>query len=246
MKRTLALLLALLPCLTFGQSMAAYHGAAGAVAQWDRWWLPSGLVEANCVAAYAPKGAQSQAASYINLANNAGLYTAAPGDAPSWASSTGWWFNGTNDYLTTGISPRYTQTWSMIIKANGGRLLTTGQNLAGVGYSGAQRFVINATWSATQCEFSNGGAVGYKQFTPRFQAGIMAIAGRNCYRDGSYLGQVNLSSDATERTAAMFIGALNANGGTISGRWQGYMTSIAIYRVILTPAQVVEIGAKMP
>lgn len=65
------------------------------------WWVVPGKT---CVAAYQPIGAASLAASYVNLANP-GTYDAAPGVAPTWASATGWTFNGSTQYLTTGITP---------------------------------------------------------------------------------------------------------------------------------------------
>src|SRR3989344_7466925 len=65
------------------------------------------------VAAYQPISAASLTASYANLANP-GTYTAAVGVAPTFASSTGWTFNGSTQYLTTGVIPA--NGWSMIVR----------------------------------------------------------------------------------------------------------------------------------
>jgi len=65
-------------------------------------WLAGGIPRTACVAAYEPICAVSLADSYINRANP-GTYNATPGTAPTWAESTGWTFNGSSQYLTTGI-----------------------------------------------------------------------------------------------------------------------------------------------
>lgn len=64
------------------------------------WWEAGGAT--NCVAAYQPKGAASLAASYVNLANP-GVFDAAPGVAPTWDAATGWSFNGSTQYLRSGV-----------------------------------------------------------------------------------------------------------------------------------------------
>jgi hypothetical protein len=67
------------------------------------WWLAGGVAAANAIAVYQPKGAADLAASYVNLANP-GTYDAAPGTAPTFDAATGWTFNGSTQYLTTGVT----------------------------------------------------------------------------------------------------------------------------------------------
>ena len=55
----------------------------------------------NLVAAYQPKGAASQAASYVNLVTP-GTYDLTTADAPGWAAGTGWVFNDTTQNLVIG------------------------------------------------------------------------------------------------------------------------------------------------
>lgn len=86
----------------------------GAVA--PPWYLSGGIALANCVAAYQPKGAASLAASYTNLANP-GTYDAAPGVAPTFDAATGWTFNGSTQYLSTGIY--VASGWSWILRWSG-------------------------------------------------------------------------------------------------------------------------------
>ena len=64
------------------------------------WWLAGGAPAP--VAAYQPKGAASLATSYVNLVNP-GTYDAAPGTAPT-LDANGWVFNGTDQYLSTGVT----------------------------------------------------------------------------------------------------------------------------------------------
>jgi len=87
-----------------------YHApaAAGAVS----WWVVAGKT---CVAAYQPKGAADIAASYVNLASP-GTYNAAPGTAPTWDATSGWIFNGSTQYLTTGVIPTVFNTWTVIVR----------------------------------------------------------------------------------------------------------------------------------
>lgn len=67
------------------------------------WWLTPTIDPNEVVAVYQPKGAASLENSYKNLVN--GLLPAAPGVAPSWDFDNGWTFNGTTQYLVTGIVP---------------------------------------------------------------------------------------------------------------------------------------------
>ena len=73
------------------------------------WWVVPGKT---CVAAYQPKGAASYAASLLDLSGSGN--DAAEGVAPTWTAGTGWTFNGTTQYLTTGVIP--VATYSMAIQ----------------------------------------------------------------------------------------------------------------------------------
>ena len=66
-----------------------------------------------CIAAYQPKGAADLAASYVNLITP-GTYNAAPGTAPTFDAATGWTFNGSTQYLTTGVVPA--SGYSMLVR----------------------------------------------------------------------------------------------------------------------------------
>lgn len=65
-----------------------------------------------CVGAWQAKGAASQAASYLDLSGNGN--NLALGVAPTWASGTGWTFNGTTQWLNSGITPA-NNSWTQIV-----------------------------------------------------------------------------------------------------------------------------------
>jgi hypothetical protein len=73
------------------------------------WYLPTGIVAADCLGAYRFKGAASEAVSLVNLVTP-GTYDLTKGGSPTWNISTGWTFNGSNNYLETGLDPANTWT----------------------------------------------------------------------------------------------------------------------------------------
>lgn len=78
------------------------------------WWLAGGISPANCAAAWQPKGAADYASSKINLANP-GTYNCSDGTAyPTWNAATGWTFNGTSQFLNSGLVA--TENMTVIIR----------------------------------------------------------------------------------------------------------------------------------
>lgn len=217
----------------FAPTFDRHAAAAAAVADW---WTVAGKT---CVAAYQPKGAASRAASYSNLANP-GTYDAAPGNAPGWSSATGWVFNGSTQYLTTGVVPSGTQTWSQIIRfanyGNGGGWLCGTVGGAGTymiltpNYNGATN-----DWriyrSATQVLVS-----------PRIAAGVMATAGAECYLNGINDGTLSAGSGALKYE--YYIGGIN-NGGSVAGLQSTDVLAFAIYSAVLTAGEVATLSAAM-
>lgn len=76
-------------------------------------WYTAASSGATCVRAYAPVGAASLAASYVDETGN---QDAAPGVAPTWAYGTGWTFNGTTQYLGFGHALDGTTAQSVIVR----------------------------------------------------------------------------------------------------------------------------------
>lgn len=205
------------------------------------WYLKGGVASANCIAAYKAKGAASYAASKINLANP-GTYDAADGAAfPSWAAATGWTFNGTTQYLDTGVVPVNDQTWSMIVKYNS---YTTGAVTVCGMYEdvpGIRAFLIQVNDGGDLLTYYNGNNTSA---APHLHAATLAIGGTIAYRDGVPDGAA-IGAIPGVFVGSIYIGAVNYDAGTAAGFLPGVITSLAIYDAVLTEAQVVAIGAEM-
>jgi hypothetical protein len=203
------------------------------------WWLAGGISAANAIAAYQPKGAASLAASYVNLANP-GTYDAAPGVAPTWASGTGWTFNGTQ-WLNTGIYP---VTGYTIIGRYANLTQTDNRCLIGAGNTPHDGHEIRVMWNndpLKQGAYTHGlGTVASSPGT----ANVVALAGRLLYYAGTYVGTVGIATLTSDSTYG--IGAKNYGANT--GReWAflGDILAVAIYNTTLTAGEVAAASAAM-
>ena len=197
------------------------------------WWLAGGIPRQNGIAAYQPKGASSQAASYVNLATP-GLYDCTVGNAPAWAVTTGWTFDGTDDYLVTGVIPEADQTWSMIAKFSGVSK-TKGLIGAEVGTNG-RFYIFPRRGSADDFLLGNG---GYIATGVRLTSGILAVAGVNGYLNGIHQGVMNATWGGTP--GIIIIGALNhaappdVTVNLIGEYCDGVIPAMAIYDIDISP-----------
>jgi hypothetical protein len=214
---------------TFGRTFSpTFQPKSQAAVAGGGWWLTGGIAAANCIAAYQPKGAVDITASYVNLANP-DTYNLTVGNAPAFNTATGWTFNGTGNYLITGIIPENDQTWSMIVKFSG---VTSQNGLVGCEYGTNSRFYVYPRRSAAGDDhiFGNG---GFLATGARIAEGVMAVAGANCYLNGSLEGQVNSTWGGTGRKIT--IGGLNvsadANGVAVTYTCDGTIPSMAIYDI---------------
>lgn len=209
---------------------------AGSAAQW---WMAAGVTP---VAAYAPKGAASLAASYVNLANP-GTYNAAPGVAPTWDAATGWTGNGTTQYLKTGITPPTgAPLWSVIVRFT--LLLTDGVPLGfrdTVGDTGAFHFHPS---TGGRRYYRNGNNTGL-WFAPGVTIGsstVLAMAGATAYLNG--VAEAGTIPGTIDQSAELYLLAFNSNG--IPGAWlNGTVQALAIYAATLSAAQVAAVTAAM-
>lgn len=203
------------------------------------WWLAGGISGANCVATYQPKGAASLAASYSNL-NNPGTNDAAPGVAPTFASATGWTFNGTSQYLTTGVVAAST-AWSMFFLFSGGSVAAVGRVLGG-----ARTLAPSTFFNLTP----NGGdsfhyyATGDNAFgvAGALASGVMGLAGKTGYLNGSSEGVV--STAGATPAIPLFVGARNTDS-VASVFFAGNILAVAIYNVTLSAGQVAALTTAM-
>lgn len=186
-----------------------------AVAASAGWWEVSGKT---CLAAYQPKGAASYAASKVNLANP-GTYDCTEGDAPSWASATGWTFSGSN-ILSTGITVASTD-WTIAVHMN-----VTGQGggSAGRAWVAGSCFLIPAYMSVRW----------YRWTDSQQPAGNMSgisnaiVAGADAYYQGVHDADF-ASSGAI--AALLYLGNRTEQDRALGGS----ILSVATYSDTLTP-----------
>lgn len=220
-----------------GAQMSSWPVVAAA-----NWWEPT-TGSFTVVAAYQPKGAADLAASYINLANP-GTYDAAPGTAPSF-DSDGWVFLfSAARYLTTGISAG--QNWTAIARFSHGVRDGSGSYNALFGSDGAagRRFYLWPLFTDTQCVFGGGGLRIYAQGSI-LSSGVMAVAGREGYINGSWVAQTDAAYNANP-PKALLIGAMaDASTGSPILYWTGKVQALAIYSTTLDATQIAEVTNAM-
>lgn len=204
-----------------------------AVAAAGNWWEVSGKT---CVAAYQPKGAASLATSYVNLANP-GTYDAAPGTAPTFDTATGWTFNGSTQYLTSGINP--SGGWTMFVAFNSasasgyiaGRRVASGINeftILPIGAVGERLVKRGSSYARVA-----GGAI---------TSGVYGLSGDTGYLNG--VADPGILSGSLTLTIPIYIGAPNNNGvpgfGLVST-----VTAFVVYSDALTSGEVATLSTAM-
>ena len=202
----------------------------------DSWWLSGGISAANAIAVYQPKGADDLADSYVNLANP-GTYNAAPGVAPTWASGTGWTFNGSTQYLDSGVT--VTSTYSVI-----GRL-------AGWSGWGNSPFgcvnPLNGHIFRINAQQAGGSILWYNlsstlQVTGTVTDSVLALGGTIPYRDGVALAA---TSGLVGTPNSLYVGAHHNTFGNPDTFMTGQIAALAIYDTTLTAPQVAAVSAAM-
>lgn len=209
------------------------RSSVGAAA--EPWWLAGGVAAANAVAVYQPKGAASLAASYSNLANP-GTYDAAPGVAPT-LGADGWTFNGSSQYLTTGVTPA-TTAWSVLVRFSDGS--GNGQLFGNRQTGTVNGYHIHPTYNNTTIYFRNAG--NYNQ-AGIVASGVVGIAGKTAYINGSSVGSISAVYSLV--ACPIYIGASNDVNVAVNQYLNGKVFSFAIYDTTLTAPQVALISAAM-
>lgn len=197
------------------------------------WWLAGGIPSANCVAAYRAKGASDYVASKVNLANP-GTYNATDGaEYPTWAVTTGWTFNGSSQFLTTGIYP--TENMSVIIRFDGATKPANNYPTLFGSVESGRNFYIHTFFMADQkltyVHGSNSG--GYPvTIVDVLPAGVVSISKYSIYVNGIYRAAITAGWSGTS-TVPMPIGKRS------DGYWYaGNITALAFYSLELSNHQV--------
>ena len=221
----------------------------GAVA--TPWYLAGGVSAANCIAAYQPIGAASYASSKVNLANP-GTYDAVEGVAPDWDAANGWRFNGTNDYLNSGIvhTKDYTALARFIRRGTtasgtwiiyGANSVNTRFYLGLSGDEGDSRFNYKPIWGWGTSALNEPDLL--TNVVEVNEGGVICSSGNLCYWDGVYRGiQTSTYTNTNSRTD--YIGAYN-NNGTTALYLQVDILALSVYNTTLTQPQVAAISAAM-
>lgn len=192
----------------------------------NRAWLAGGIPRTACVAAYEPICAVSLADSYINRANP-GTNDAAPGVAPTWSAETGWTFNGSSQYLATGVASN--GNYSVLARFSNVNLVNY-QTLFGAYNGGENRWYLLPSYQSNH-GFGHG---GISEGGARLSSGVMGISGRQSYVGG--LPDLVVTAWSGTGIGA-YIGALNNVGSpTLFGSMK--VQALYIYSVPLTPTQV--------
>ena len=184
------------------------------------------------VATYQPVAAPDALSARRNMAmGGQARYWAAPGVAPTWSPGAGWTFNGTDQYLTTGIVPGFSggiTPYTMLVRFSGAA--TDGGTLAGQ-YTGGARFELQARALYSDNHYYHNGDSVY--VSGRLSSGVMAVAGNQGYLNGAADGKAIAAGYAT---TALDVWIANRNGA--ADLYAGNIQAMAIYSRKLTEAEV--------
>lgn len=190
------------------------------------WYLSGGVVAANCIAAYQPKGAASLAASYINLANP-GTNNAAPGVAPTWDATNGFKF-ADNQYL---VGPTVTGTeGTLIIRFSNlidGNLVMFGGSY-GLGAGWDQR----PGFERLYCSY--GSIQNTHNVLPQ-ASGVIAVTKSGVYLDGTLVVGSGWANSANLVGNILWVGDMRQEVYPFNPR---YIQAYAAYNVQLTVPQI--------
>lgn len=206
----------------------------------EYWWLSGGISEASVVAAFAAKGAASQAASKTNLAGAGELIDGA--SVPSWSAATGWqWAGGGDANYDTSWKP--TDPSSIIIRYSG---VTSGTYTF---LCGITEITPIRRYYLYPYDGGGGSTAGYGENDTTFAgvagAGTMGLARNQAYADGSPTGTA-ISLTWNGGTAASLpiggrfsLGVMDAGGGAKN------ILAVAMYSVELSAAQMLAVHTAM-
>lgn len=199
-----------------------------------KWYLAGGAPVP--VAAYQAKGAASLAASYINLANP-GTYNATSAADPTFATATGWQFNGAaaNGNLVSVALGGNPASMTVIVAGRNINNLSAGGRFYDA--AGASALIIPDLSNINRA-YQHGGSLIQIAGVQRNVNCTMAMAGSAAYLN-SVDEAVNLAAAGT--ITAMTFGNRAARDRTLNG----YIYAVAIYSSVLSAAQVASVSAAM-
>lgn len=218
-----------------GLGVTVSRRAVSAAAEAD-WWEVAGKT---CVAAYQAKAAASYAASLVNLASS-GTYDLTEGSAPTWASATGWTFNGSSQYLVTAAT--LTDACSVLVAFSGSTLNSAQCVLIGNIKAGwvSELYMANDFTDANRY-FSNSSYDGKTSTADAVASGVMGIAGKAGYYNGA--SEVTLPAGSMTYSEGLVIGCMDFFG--FCYWFNGNIQAIALYSDTLTSGEVETVSDAM-
>ncbi|KKU42546.1 MAG: hypothetical protein UX59_C0043G0001, partial [Microgenomates group bacterium GW2011_GWA1_46_7] len=216
---------------TFDTDLTGWNTSEG------NWWLVSDISAANAIAVYQPKASASLAASYSNLANP-GVYDLTATVPPTWDTTNGWIFSGTQ-FLKTGLIPS-ASTWSYLIKFSNGLELDT-LAIFGATDNNSQYIHILPALSGTNRVYVNGGT-GNRSVAGTVAAGVMGISEKTAYLDGVSDGTIGAGTTIPQYE--IYVGGRN-KANVFDLGWTGYIQAFAIYDTALSSGQMLGVTNAM-
>lgn len=198
------------------------------------WWLSGGISAANCIAAYAAKGAASYAESKINLANP-GTYNLTDGVAyPTWDAVNGWNFTSVTTRILNSTIP-FADGWSIIVRGHA----------VGSGGGSYGRFCSNEPAAACMLIIPWDGVAGLnvKYNSTVLTAnelnsdGTIGITKGAVYRNGLLEG----NPTGAINTSSLVFGNLP----TLTRQLNGYIKGAAVYNITLDATQFLTLHTAM-
>jgi len=178
---------------------------------------------------YMPWRAPSLSDSYVNLVNP-GVNNASPGVAPTWHSRRGWIFNGTTQYLDTGIVPAAGWTMLLLFRSNQQVAVIAGSRNS----TTVQIRIINDP--ATGVVYANGGLL---TVAPYLVDGCLAVAGQQGYRNGVADGGA-ISAWSGTATNSIWIGGYSV-AGALTSPFKGDVLAVMLWNQTLSAGQVTQV-----
>jgi hypothetical protein len=207
-----------------------------------KWWLSGSIPAANCIAAYAPKGAASYAASKVNLANP-GTYNATDGtNYPTWDTAVGWTFaKASVQYLAAGFSASL-KPFTIIVALNFPHDIATNRVIfGGSGYNCIEFGVVKIN---EKLWFNKSGAVAIGTSTAGLSIGVLQVGAISYSAVGAWKFYMNGTPENTgtnDQTFTARTGIIGAANGGGTENFDGVMTAISYYDTVLTDAQVLAV-----
>lgn len=209
------------------------------------WWLSGGVAADNCFAAYKPKGAASLAASYDNNAAPGngladGTYDCTLGVAPTFDPLTGWMFNGSTQWLNTGIDGTLKPVSYIARIALGG---SGYRPIIGTITKNGWEWRINATTNKQNLLKQDTTSIGTSTSAGD---GVIAVTYSAAGAYAFYLSGVADGSGTNDKTGETGAVTLIGRKATGTDEWfAGNILCLAVYNVVLTPAQVLAVSTAM-